>query len=143
MSLFQLIQTHDPNIIDYSKVVLKQILIHSQWKAQPQITKNFSQLFDHQFYNYYDYIEAWDRFLLLQNNIYRHTWFFHFDMYRKKDIMIPRWFMDWQKLSRKNQTYCILRISHIFCSSFIGFQISHRSLDGNTRQKDIPSILSP
>ena len=95
MSLFQLIQTHDPNRIDYSKVVLKQILIHSQWKAQPQITKNFSQLFDHQFYNYYDYIEAQDRFLLLQNNIYRHTWFFHFDMYRKKDIMIPRWFIDW------------------------------------------------
>ena len=40
-------------------------------------------------------MEAWDRFLLFQNNIYRHTWFFWFDMYRKKDKMIPRWFIDW------------------------------------------------
>ena len=40
-------------------------------------------------------MEGWDRFLLLQNNIYRHIWFFYFDMYRKKDIMIPRWFIDW------------------------------------------------
>ena len=40
-------------------------------------------------------MEAWDRFLLFQNNIYRHTWFFQFDMYRKKDMMIPRWFIDW------------------------------------------------
>jgi len=39
-------------------------------------------------------MEALDRFLLLQNNIYRHTWFFRFDMYRKKDMMIPRWFID-------------------------------------------------
>ena len=39
-------------------------------------------------------MEGWDRFLLLQNNIYRHIWFFYFDMYRKKDIMIPRWFID-------------------------------------------------
>ena len=51
--------------------------------------------FEPQFYNYYDYMEAWDRFLLFQNNIYRHTWFFRFDMYRKKDMMIPRWFIDW------------------------------------------------
>ena len=40
-------------------------------------------------------MEAWDRFLLFQNNINRHTWFFWFDMYRKKDMMIPRWFNDW------------------------------------------------
>ena len=40
-------------------------------------------------------MEAWDRFLLFQNNIYRHIWFFRFDMYRKKDMMIPRWFIDW------------------------------------------------
>ncbi|KAK4573648.1 hypothetical protein RGQ29_031556 [Quercus rubra] len=62
--------SQEPNIIGYSKMV-------------PQ------------FYNYYDYMEAWDRFLLFQNNIYRHTWFFWFDMYRKKDMMIPRWFIDW------------------------------------------------
>ena len=51
--------------------------------------------FEPQFYNYYDYMEAWDRFLLFQNNIYKHTWFFWFDMYKKKDMMIPRWFIDW------------------------------------------------
>ena len=87
--------SQDPDRIGYSKVVIKQILTPSQWKAPPWITKNFSQPYNPQFYNYYNYIEAWDRFLLFQNNIYRHTWFFHFDMYRKKDIMIPRWFIDW------------------------------------------------
>ena len=40
-------------------------------------------------------MEAWDRFLLFQNNIYKHTLFFRFDVYRKKDMMIPRWFIDW------------------------------------------------
>ena len=47
---------------------------------EPWIIKSFFQPFNPQFYNYYDYIEAWDRFLLFQNNIYRHTWFFRFDM---------------------------------------------------------------
>ena len=87
--------SQDPNRIGYSKVVIKQILTPSQWRAQPQITKNFSQPFDPQFYNYYDYIKAQDRSLLLQNNIYKHIWFFCFDIYRKKDIMIPRWFINW------------------------------------------------
>ena len=86
--------SQDSNRVGYSKVVIKQILTPSQWKAQPWITRNFSELFEPQFYNYYDYMGAWDRFLLLQNNIYRHTWFFRFDMYRKKDMMIPRWFID-------------------------------------------------
>ena len=87
--------SQEPNRVGYSKVVIKQIFTPSQWKAQPWITRNFSVLFEPQFYNYYDYMEAWDKFLLFQNNINRHTWFFRFDMYRKKDMMIPRWFIDW------------------------------------------------
>lgn len=87
--------SHDPDKIGYSKVVIKQILTPSKWKASPWITKNFSQPFNPQFYNYYNYIKAWDRILLFQNNIYRHTWFFHFDMYRKKDMMVSRWLLDW------------------------------------------------
>ena len=87
--------SQDPNRVVYSKVIIKQILTPSLWKAQPWITRNFSQTFEPQFYNYNDYMEAWDRFLLLQNNIYRHTWFFQFDMYRKKEIMMTRWFIDW------------------------------------------------
>ena len=64
--------SQDPDRIGYSKVVIKQMLTPSQWKAPPWITKNFSQPYNPQFYNYYNYIEAWDRFLLFQNNIYRH-----------------------------------------------------------------------
>ena len=86
--------SQDLNRSGYSKVVIKQILTPSQQKASPWITKKFSQTFDPQFYNYYDYVEACDRFLLFQNNIYKHIWFFCFDMYRKKDIMIVRWFID-------------------------------------------------
>ena len=87
--------SQEPNRIGYSKVVIKQILTPSQWEAQTWITRNFSITFEPQFYNYHDYMEAWNRFLLFQNNIFRHTWFFRFDMYRKKDMMIPRWFIDW------------------------------------------------
>ena len=87
--------SQDPKRVGCSKVVIKQILTPSQWKAAPWITRNFSQPFDPQFYNYYDYVEACDRFLLFQNNIYKHTSFFNFDMYRKKDMMIPRWLIDW------------------------------------------------
>ena len=44
--------SQDPNTIGYSKVVIKQIFTPSQQRAQPQITKNFSQPFNPQFYNY-------------------------------------------------------------------------------------------
>ena len=72
-------------------------------------------------------------------------------MYRKKDMMIPRWFIDgWNSYGleamilppnllkayetfKKEPNIPHLKISHIFCSSFIGFQISHGSLDENTR----------
>ena len=50
--------SQDRNRAGYSKVVIKQILTPSQWRAQPWITRNFSQTFEPQFYNYYDYMEA-------------------------------------------------------------------------------------
>ena len=96
-------------------------------------------------------MEAWDRFLLLQNNIYIHTWFFRFDMYRKKDIMIPRWFIDWwnsygpepmilpPNLLKAYETFKkepdILHLKNFphLLQFFYRFQISHGSLDGNTR----------
>ena len=96
-------------------------------------------------------MEGWDRFLLLQNNIYRHTWFFHFDMYRKKDTMIPRWFIDWwnsygpepmilpPNLLKAYETFKkepdiphLKNFPHLL-QFFYRFQISHGSLDGNTR----------
>ena len=77
-------RSQDPKTIGYSKVVIKQIFTPSQQRAQPQITKNFSQPFNPQFYNYYDSMEAQDRFLLVHNNIYRHTRFFHFECIKRK-----------------------------------------------------------
>ena len=153
--------SQDPKRVGCSKVVIKQILTPSQWNTEPQITRNLSQPFDLQFYNYYDYVEAWDRFLLFQNSIYRHTWFFRFDMYRKKDMMVPRWFIDqWNShgleamilppgLLKAYETFKkepniphLKNFPHLlqFTTSF---QISYGLLDGNTRQKDIPSILFP
>ena len=143
--------SQDWNRVGYSKVVIKQILTPSQWRAQPWITRNFSQTFEPQFYNYYDYMEAWDRFLLFQDNIYRHTWFFDLICIERKTwwyqdgsltcgilMVLKLWFsllisLKPIKFSRKNQTYRILKISHIFWNSFTGFQISHGSSDGNKR----------
>ena len=44
-------------------------------------------------YSYYDYMEAWFKILLHQNESFLHSWFFQFD--HKFKSVIPSWFLKW------------------------------------------------
>jgi hypothetical protein len=56
--------------------------------SQPRILSN-SELS----YSYYDYMDAWSRFMLYQNSANNHSWFINFD--KKFTGILPLWFSKW------------------------------------------------
>jgi hypothetical protein len=44
-------------------------------------------------YSYYDYMDAWFRFMLYQNSTNNHSWFINFD--KKFTGILPLWFSKW------------------------------------------------
>ncbi|KAG7960451.1 hypothetical protein I3843_10G124200, partial [Carya illinoinensis] len=80
----------DSKLIYHSAYILR-FITEEDWGTHPSTSK---KLCDSEItYNYYDYIDAWFRFMLFQTPDMSHSWFFNFDKnFRRK---IPLWFNKW------------------------------------------------
>jgi len=75
----------------YMSVYFDKVLLLKDWgehPSQPRVLSN-SELS----YSYYDYIDAWFRFMLYQNSTNNHSWFINFD--KKFSGILPLWFSKW------------------------------------------------
>ncbi|KAG6662704.1 hypothetical protein CIPAW_03G262100 [Carya illinoinensis] len=83
-------KTDDSKLIYHSAYILR-FITEEDWGTHPSTSK---KLRDSEItYNYYDYIDAWFRFMLFQTPDMSHSWFFNFDKnFRGK---IPLWFNKW------------------------------------------------
>ncbi|GKD57651.1 hypothetical protein Tco_1291038 [Tanacetum coccineum] len=84
----------DQKKIDFSKVKIIKVLSPEDWGNKPFTNKVLSCYPDYPGYNYYDYIEAWNKAFLLKAHF--HTWFFHFS--EEFSLKYPRWFTKWYKI---------------------------------------------
>jgi hypothetical protein len=83
--------------IAFSKCTIKNVLSPAQWNHCPWQGRKFSQPFDPQTYNYFDYQKAWYNTFYLQNDRCQHSWFFIFDKIHPVQSL-PLWFEQWWKL---------------------------------------------
>ncbi|KAI8571495.1 hypothetical protein RHMOL_Rhmol01G0124300 [Rhododendron molle] len=80
----------NPNKVIYHSLYIHNIVSLDQW-GHPSVYK---KLPDHPVeYNYYDYIDAWFKILLYENEGFTHSWFIQFD--HKFNSVIPSWFNRW------------------------------------------------
>jgi len=75
----------------YMSVYLDKVLLLKDWGDHPPqpIMLSNSELS----YSYYDYMDAWFRFMLYQNSANNHCWFINFD--KKFTGILPLWFSKW------------------------------------------------
>ncbi|KAG6642331.1 hypothetical protein CIPAW_09G135300 [Carya illinoinensis] len=80
-------------LVGTGSVSIKPIyfITEEEWETHPSTFKTISD--SNTQYNYYDYIEAWLKFPLLQNPVMQHSWFFNFDKKCKQSF--PLWFQKW------------------------------------------------
>ena len=79
------------NRIIYHSAYIKNIISEEMWGPNPAATRrlpNFSIP-----YSYHDYVTAWFRFMLHQNENMSHSWFINFD--KEFDSELPLWFIRW------------------------------------------------
>ncbi|GKB47391.1 hypothetical protein Tco_0898144 [Tanacetum coccineum] len=81
----------DPEKIDFSKVKILKFLSPDDWSNRPFTNKVLSCYPNYPAYNYYDYIEAWNKAFLYKAHF--HTWFFHFS--EDFSLKYPKWFVKW------------------------------------------------
>nr|GEZ81883.1 enzymatic polyprotein [Tanacetum cinerariifolium] len=81
----------DETQINYSKVRIINVLTPEEWGTRPFTNKVLSCYPSYPGYNYYDYIEAWNKAFLYKAHF--HTWFFHFS--EDFSLKYPKWFVKW------------------------------------------------
>ncbi|GJS03289.1 hypothetical protein Tco_0319797 [Tanacetum coccineum] len=82
---------NEPEKIEFSKVKIIKVISLEEWGNRPCTHKTLSCYPDYPAYNYYDYMEAWDKAFLLKAHF--HTWFFHFA--EEFSLNYPKWFVKW------------------------------------------------
>ena len=83
-------KTNGEKII-YHSVSLNHIISEEQWGPCPTTTRSLPNCPIP--YSYYDYITAWFRFMLHQNETMSHSWFVNFQ--KDFDFVFPLWFIRW------------------------------------------------
>ena len=81
----------DKSKLLYHSLYIKQVLNLSDWGSHPSDLKSLNNHSNP--YCYYDYIEAWNKIMLHQNEDHSHSWFFQFD--QKFKSQFPKWFILW------------------------------------------------
>ncbi|KAM7459712.1 hypothetical protein LguiA_036706 [Lonicera macranthoides] len=89
--------------IAFSKAFIKGVISIEEWglnpnKAQALQTHYSDDRNAPRFYNYWDYIDAWKKAFLYQNQYNSHTWFFRIDKLKSDDSYLeslPHWFFQW------------------------------------------------
>jgi hypothetical protein len=85
---------YDSSRTAFSKCLIKKVINLFQWNGHPCNTRQFSQEFYPQDYNYYDYQIAWYNAFYFQNDRFQHSWFFYFDKHLNIQNL-PAWFHQW------------------------------------------------
>ncbi|KAL4627950.1 hypothetical protein ACB092_05G203400 [Castanea dentata] len=84
---------HDKSKIIYHSVYLKNVATKASWGHSPASTKRLPK---HSVpYSYHDFIDAWFRFMLHQNETMTHSWFINFDKECDNNADLPLWFIQW------------------------------------------------
>ena len=81
-------KTNGEKII-YHSVCLNHIISEEKWGPSPTTTRSLPNCPIP--YSYYDYITAWFRFMLHQNETMSHSWFVNF--HKDFDSVFPLWFI--------------------------------------------------
>ncbi|KAG8633426.1 hypothetical protein MANES_18G104150v8, partial [Manihot esculenta] len=88
----------DKNTIAYSSLQIKGVIHPKDWPT-PNLHKGiaFKTLKKHfTYYNYYDYMDAWQNIFCIQNPTHTHPWLVYFDQSRiKTTTRFPNWFLKW------------------------------------------------
>ena len=79
------------NDIAYSKCKILKILTEKDWDQNPITHKRFSQNFDPQTFDFYDYKNAWYNTFCIRPS--SHSWFFNWGENLQKSF--PNWFQEW------------------------------------------------
>ncbi|GKD64800.1 enzymatic polyprotein, partial [Tanacetum coccineum] len=106
----------EPEKIEFSKVKIMKVISLKDWGNRPFINRVLSCYPEYPAYNYYDYIEAWDKAFLLKAHF--HTWFFHFA--EEFSLDYPRWFIKWFK--------CMGQIPEAFPSKVLAGYIQYKKM---------------
>ena len=83
-------KTNGEKII-YHSVCLKHIISEEKWGPCPTTTRSLPNCPIP--YSYHDYITAWFRFMLHQNETMSYSWFVNF--HKDFDSVFPLWFIRW------------------------------------------------
>ncbi|KAL4604551.1 hypothetical protein ACB092_10G200900 [Castanea dentata] len=84
---------NDKSKIIYHSVYMKNIATEASWGHSPASTKRLPK---HSIpYPYHDFIDAWFRFMLHQNETMTHSWFINFDKEFDNNADLPLWFIRW------------------------------------------------
>ena len=79
----------DDTKVLYHSLYIKQIISQTEFCDHPSDL----HLVENNHFCYYDYIEAWSKVFLYQNQTFSHSWFIQFD--HKFKSQIPLWFTLW------------------------------------------------
>ena len=82
------VQNPKGNGIAYSKCKILKVLNKKEWDQNIFTHKRFSEKFDPQTFDYYDYKNAWYHTFCIRPN--SHSWFFNWD--EKMQKTFPNWF---------------------------------------------------
>ena len=85
------VQNPEGNGIAYSKCKILKVLNEKDWDQNPFTHKRFSENFDPQTFDFYDYKNAWYHTFCIRPN--SHSWFFNWDEKMQKSF--PNWFQEW------------------------------------------------
>ncbi|KAM7525910.1 hypothetical protein LguiA_015812 [Lonicera macranthoides] len=89
--------------IAFSKAFIKGVINIEEWGLNPNKEQALQTRYSDdrnapRYYNYWDYIDAWKKAFLYQNQYNSHTWFFRIDKLKGDDSYLeslPHWFFQW------------------------------------------------
>ena len=111
------------NDIAFSKCKILKILTEKDWDQNPFTHKRFSQNFDPQTFDFYDYKNAWYNTLCIRPS--SHSWFFNWGENLQKSF--SNWFQEWWLFMGATPNIFFPKISKSFeyfkanCESFFPF----------------------
>jgi hypothetical protein len=88
-------KTFDSPKLSGSLVSITNFISEKEWGTHPSTLRSFvySNIPYSIPYSYYDYIDAWTKFMLFQTSEFNHFWFIKFDKNFKG--IFPLWFLHW------------------------------------------------
>ncbi|KAL4603713.1 hypothetical protein ACB092_10G143700 [Castanea dentata] len=92
--------SRDPSVVLYHKFIITGFVSCQDWGQHPsdlKILKNYrSPSGSTLYYSYYDYMDAFEKVLFIQNKNFRHSWFMIFS--REFIGQLPSWFLRWWEM---------------------------------------------